>query len=143
MYEFHEIANIFPSMEDQEFDELKRDIKEHGLREPIYLYQGKIIDGRNRYQACIEVGMGPHFKEWEGNGSLVAFVVSMNLHRRHLTSSQKAVIALDVEREFAKEAEGKECERKTTFPKMGKSFSSNSWRVTIPLPSKLGSPLAT
>jgi hypothetical protein len=38
----------------------------------------------------------PEYRTWDGNGSLVAFVVSLNLHRRHLTSSQRAVIALDV-----------------------------------------------
>ena len=36
--------------------------------------------------------------------SLVAFVVSLNLQRRHLTSSQKAVLALDIEKMLAEEA---------------------------------------
>ncbi|HZD60026.1 MAG TPA: ParB N-terminal domain-containing protein, partial [Anaerolineae bacterium] len=93
--EFHPIADIFPMMGMDEFLELKEDIEKNGLREPIWTYQGKIIDGRNRYRACKLVGVEPQFREWDGNGSLVAFILSLNLHRRHLTQSQKAVIALN------------------------------------------------
>lgn len=47
--EFYEIANIFPMIEKDDFEVLVVDIKENGLLEPIYLYEGKILDGRNRY----------------------------------------------------------------------------------------------
>ena len=47
----HPIANIFPRMSDTEFDELVEDIKKNGLQEHIWLYEGKILDGRNRYEA--------------------------------------------------------------------------------------------
>jgi len=93
--EFHEVANIFPMMNEEEYEALKQDIKEHGLLEPIWTYQGRIIDGRNRYLACQELGIRPEYREWRGGGSLVSFVVSLNLKRRHLSASQKAVAALD------------------------------------------------
>ena len=91
--EFHEVANIFPMMSATEFESLKADIKHNGLFEPIWQHEGKIIDGRNRYQACVETGVTPHFREWDGIGSLTAFVVSLNLHRRHLTESQRGMVA--------------------------------------------------
>jgi len=92
--EFHDVANIFPMMQGEEFDALKADIAAHGLREAIWLHpDGRIIDGRNRYLACCELGMEPECRTWDGAGSLVAFVVSLNLHRRHLTESQRAMIA--------------------------------------------------
>ena len=91
--EFHEVANIFPMMSATEFESLKADIKHNGLLEPIWQHEGKIIDGRNRYQACVETGVTPHFREWDGIGSLTAFVVSLNLHRRHLTESQRGMVA--------------------------------------------------
>lgn len=103
MIEFHEVANIFPMMNDEEFSALVIDIKENGLREPIWTYQGKIIDGRNRYRACRVADVEPQFREWNGEGSLIAFVVSLNLNRRHLTSSQKAMIAVEVEKHLAEE----------------------------------------
>lgn len=112
--QYHSIADLFPLMQGDEFEQLKTDIAANGLQEAIWLHpDGSIIDGRNRHRACIEVEVEPpHFKTWNGEGSLVSFVVSMNLHRRHLTSSQRAVIALDAEKARAKEIEAKEHLRK-------------------------------
>jgi ParB-like chromosome segregation protein Spo0J len=90
---FHEAANLFPLMKGEEYEQLKADIKAHGLREPVWTYQGKIIDGRNRYRACKDLGIEPSTREWDGKGSLVEFVVSMNLHRRHLTAEQRKQVA--------------------------------------------------
>ena len=106
--QFHEVANIFPMMSAEEFDALKLDIAQNGLIEPIWTHDGKIIDGRNRYNACQEVGIKPQFREYTGQGGaeLVAFVVSLNLKRRHLDAGQKAFVALEIEpmlAAFAKE----------------------------------------
>lgn len=107
---YHEVADIFPLMTGEEFDALKADIAVNGQREPIWLHpDGSIIDGRNRHRACIDLGIAPHFRTWDGNGSLVAFVVSLNLHRRHLTSGQKAIIAAEILPML--EAEAKERQR--------------------------------
>lgn len=91
-------------MSASEYDALKADIAENGLLEPIWLHDGKIIDGRNRYQACVEIGVKPKFRDWNGNGSLVAFVVSLNLHRRHLDESQRGIVGARIEPMFEEEA---------------------------------------
>lgn len=92
--QYHDVANIFPLLTGGDFEALKADIAEHGLREPIWLHpDGRIIDGRNRHRACIEIGIAPDFRMWGGDGPLVPFVVSLNLHRRHLTESQRAMVA--------------------------------------------------
>jgi hypothetical protein len=109
---FHEVTTIFPPMEEEEYRSLVADIQEHGLREPIWTYQGKIIDGRHRSCACEQLGIEPTYREWDGNGSLTAFVVSLNLERRHLTSSQRAIVSLDVERRLAQEVQEKDLARK-------------------------------
>jgi hypothetical protein len=93
---FHEVAGLFPLLEGEEFEALKADIAAHGLREPVWTWRGKILDGRNRYRACRELGVEPALREWDGQGSLVAFVLSLNLHRRHLGSCQRAAVAADV-----------------------------------------------
>lgn len=121
---FHDVANIFPMMGEEEFASLVADIRAHGQREPVWTHQGKIIDGRNRYRACQQLGIEPVYREWDGSGSLVAFVVSLNLQRRHLTSSQKAMVALEIEKHLAEEASEKERARKSTFQIFEKSPES-------------------
>ena len=108
-YEYHEVANIFPMMSDDEFSALVEDIRANGQRQPIYIHDNKIVDGRNRYRACQKLGIEPDTRVWDGVGSLASFVVSLNLQRRHLTSSQKAVVAMDVLPML--EAEAKERQR--------------------------------
>ena len=89
----HEAAALLPQMPENEFTALVDDIREHGLREPIVMHEGKILDGRHRWRACEELGIDPETKEWDGEGSPEAFVASMNLKRRHLTVGQRAMIA--------------------------------------------------
>jgi hypothetical protein len=91
-YEFHPIANVFPMMEGVEFKRFKEDIRTRKQQEHIILYQGKILDGRNRYQACKELGLPVDTKPFSGTDP-VGFVISANLHRRHLNESQRAMVA--------------------------------------------------
>lgn len=92
-YTYHEVADLFPMMDKESFAGLCKDIETNGLLEPIWLYEGQIVDGRNRYCACKETGREPKFREWDGKGSLVGFVASLNLNRRHMDSSQKAAVS--------------------------------------------------
>ena len=64
--EFHNVANIFPMMSGEEYKSLLDDIKTNGLIEPIWIFNEKIIDGRNRYKACKELGIEPKLKQYEG-----------------------------------------------------------------------------
>jgi 16S rRNA G966 N2-methylase RsmD len=93
---FHEVAAIFPMMAGDEFDGLVADIAKNGLIEPIWLYEGLVVDGRNRWLACKAAGVEPRYRTWDssiGDGSLAGFVLSLNKHRRHLTPGQKAAAA--------------------------------------------------
>lgn len=103
--EFHPVSTIFPLIEGEEFRSLVEDVRANGLREPIWLHQGRIVDGRNRYRACKESGVEPRFREWDGKGSLVQFVLSLNLHRRHLNAGQRAAVAVEIEPMLAEELE--------------------------------------
>jgi ParB-like chromosome segregation protein Spo0J len=102
--EIHDVAKLFPQMNPEDYEHLMKDIEQNGLREPIVVFDGKIIDGRQRHRACHEVGIEPRFREWDRRGSLVAFVVSLNLHRRHLTTSQRSMLAVEIKEMFEKEA---------------------------------------
>lgn len=90
-YELHPLCSLFPRVTGAEFDALVADIKANGQREPIVLHDGMVLDGGNRYRACIEAGIEPRFVNFDGT-NMVAFVLSANLHRRHLTPGQQAAI---------------------------------------------------
>lgn len=122
----HPVANIFPMMNDEEYNALLEDIEQNGQHEPIWVYEGKIIDGRNRYKACRELGITPEMREWDGHGSLVAFVVSLNLKRRHLSSGQKAVIAIEVEKQLAVEAKQRQGARNDIVQKFDQSSAGRA-----------------
>lgn len=87
----HQYADLFPMMATVDIARLADDIRENGLADPIVTYEGKILDGRNRYQACLMAEVEPRFAEYEGTTPLV-FVVSHNLHRRHLNESQRGMV---------------------------------------------------
>lgn len=101
----HPAATIFPLMDGVELAALADDIRAHGLLDPIVLLEGQVLDGRNRLRACEIADVTPTFVEWADNGSSpTEWVVSHNLHRRHLTTGQRAALALDLLPRLEKEA---------------------------------------
>ena len=91
-YEFHEYASIFPMLEGEELEALRADIEENGQINKIILYQGKVLDGRNRYRICEMLGIEPETIVYPGDDPL-GLILSQNLHRRHLDESQRAMVA--------------------------------------------------
>lgn len=91
----HPLAEIFPIMPDEEIDALAKDIKANGQQLMITLYDGKILDGRNRFRACLKAGVEPTFKSYKGKDPL-GYVLGLNLTRRHLTDSQRAMVAAKI-----------------------------------------------
>lgn len=89
---FHEFANLFPMLQGDALDGLREDIRQNGVREPIVFLNGEILDGRNRYMCARDLGVEYPRVEFNGNDPL-SFVISHNLHRRHLSESQRASVA--------------------------------------------------
>jgi N6-adenosine-specific RNA methylase IME4 len=118
---YHPLANIFPLMEGAAFDALAADIKANGLREPLVMYEGMLLDGRNRWRAALAAGIaitGKDIRQFDPkkDGDPLAFVISKNLQRRMLDESQRAMVA-------AKLANMRQGER-TDLPSIeGKSIS--------------------
>jgi ParB-like chromosome segregation protein Spo0J len=91
----HSIALIFPMLEESEMSALAQDIAANGLKQPILLFEGKILDGRNRYNACKIAAVEPTFEKYLGDDP-ISHVLSLNLNRRHLTTGQRAMIAAEL-----------------------------------------------
>ena len=94
-YPFHPLANVFPLMEGRQFNELVEDLRINGLNELIVLHEGAVLDGRNRLRACIAAGAPYQTVPFKG-ADPVAFVISANVHRRHLSTSQRSVVAAEL-----------------------------------------------
>ena len=91
VYTQHKLSAAFPSMTPAEFEALVIDIRDHGQRDPIITYQGQILDGMHRYRACLECGKEPWIKPEPYSGiDPAGWVLSRNLHRRHMSASQRA-----------------------------------------------------
>lgn len=92
---YHPFANYFPLLDDGELDGLAADIARNGLQQAVTLFEGKVLDGRNRLLACKLANVEPRFEQYTGTDPL-GFVISANIQRRHLTQSQKAAVAVEI-----------------------------------------------
>jgi N6-adenosine-specific RNA methylase IME4 len=89
---WHDYAELFPWIEGAAFEELKADIAQNGVLEPIVFLDNAILDGRNRYMAARDLGIEYPRVDYQGDDPL-GFVISLNLKRRHLSESQRASVA--------------------------------------------------
>ena len=93
----HPAAELFPMMPPDQYEAFKEDIRKNGFQQEIVLYKGQILDGRNRYKAAVELNMLDDLPiaEMDDDTDIDPYqwVISRNLHRRHLTDSQRATIA--------------------------------------------------
>ena len=126
-YEFHPAANLFPMLEGEEYEALKESIREHGLLSAIVMSaDGRILDGRNRYRACHELGVVPKYyplKAGHKDTLESVYAVETNVKRRNLTASQRAQISADARAMF--EAEAAKRRKATQNNKSGKAEVAN------------------
>jgi hypothetical protein len=89
----HPAAALLPLLPPDELEQLAADIRANGLREAIVLHDGQVLDGRNRLAACKLAGVEPHYRDHDGTDP-IAYVLSANVHRRHLSTGQRAMVAV-------------------------------------------------
>jgi len=94
--EIHPAAELFPMMSETEFEAMKEDIRLHGQNDDVLIWNGQLLDGRNRLRACVELGIEPGWSELPKTLDPVAWVLSHNLHRRHLSTAQRAMVATNL-----------------------------------------------
>jgi hypothetical protein len=93
----HPLSALFPPISDEDFGKLAADIKLNGLHQPIMRYQGKVLDGNNRYRACELVKIAPKFVDFNGDDAQARnYVISANIHRRHLSPDERRGIIAEL-----------------------------------------------
>lgn len=98
----HELSELFPMLQDVNLELLANEIKAHGLLKPIVTLDGEVLDGRNRLAACAIAKVEPRYVPWgelpphERGESPLDYVIQTNLHRRHLTDDQRAMVAAEI-----------------------------------------------
>jgi ParB-like chromosome segregation protein Spo0J len=122
--QFHPAANLFP-IDSDGLDALAEDIRANGQHQPIELCDGKILDGRRRYMACRQAGIEPQRITVRPDDP-IAYVLSLNLHRRHLDKSQRAMVAARARELYDQQAKERQREHAKTAPGKSKNTGGKS-----------------
>ena len=132
MRKHHEFAELFPELTGDAIQELAIDIAMNGLRSPIIRdSQGRILDGRSRESACRLAKVKPRYEVFAGNDEQkLQYVLSQNLHRRHLTPSQRSLIAAKLKPLY--ETQAKQRQKASG----GEKQSKKSLPANLPAPEK-------
>ena len=121
----HPFTEIWPLLTGKAFEQLKTDIRANGLKMPVLVYQGQILDGRNRQRACEETGVEIQYEaaDVKDDDDALSLVVSLNQYRRHLSKAKLAFAA----------------EKLATLKEAGNPYLQNPMRSTDPIGIKLKS----
>lgn len=133
----HPIADVWPMMDEAKLAELADDIRKNGQLVPVWLYEEKILDGRNRWAACKIAGVEPKTKEYTGDEP-TAFAVSLNDRRRHMNKGSLAAVAAELEPFFA--ADAKRRQRDSGGDKKSAIARSVMEKVPEPIDKKAAPP---
>ncbi len=91
-YPVHPACALWPRPSDEEVTALAESIKTEGLHNPIWLFEGAILDGKTRDEACRIAGVEPRFETYAGDDP-IGFTIAQNKLRRH---QEPGVLALIV-----------------------------------------------
>jgi len=91
--------NIFPAAKAEDYNRLRDDIRDNGYdsNQPIIIYEGEVLDGWNRWTACLELKINPPTRQFDGDESEAIGLVMRTNKRRNLNSGQWATIAVEAE----------------------------------------------
>lgn len=124
IYQPHPLAELMPAMTPESYENLKTSISINGLLQPISVYQGIILDGRHRFQACLDLDLQPAIEEWNGADAL-RYVEAMNLARRQLSLPQRALAAASI----STAAKGRNKHTATAAP--SQEVAANLYQVSL------------
>ena len=101
-----EFKKLIPALTAEEFKQLEENILKDGIRDPLVLWNGYLIDGHNRYQIAFKHGLEYKTidKEFEDESQVKEWMINNQFGRRNLSNYQRSVLALELESVFSKRA---------------------------------------
>ena len=133
----HPYAALFPMMDKKALQELVASIRDDGLEQPIVTFEGKVLDGRNRDLACANAQVKPRYVKYKGKDAL-GYVMRLNLTRRHLTASQRAMVAAKMTNMKSSERVGETLKedlsgsREPHKPQISNAMAAETLDVSVP-----------
>jgi hypothetical protein len=127
----HPAADLFPWLPPDELQQLADDIKENKQKEDIKRWRGLIADGRNRELACLVAGVRPRYFDLPADYPeelIIRGISSANVKRRHLTASQRAMIAAQLAN--MRQGERTDREPSATLPKVSQADAAEQLNVS-------------
>ena len=110
-YRVHPAALLFPLLDGQERAQLVSDVRKRGVREPVVIWRGQLLDGRNRVEAARQANVPVPVRQLDDDVDPFGFVLSANAFRRHMTASQLAMTCARVHEEWTRYLHGESLRR--------------------------------
>ena len=105
-----EFKNLIPPLTDEEFAQLEENILRDGIRDPLVVWQGILIDGHNRYAIAQKHGLTFATTElnFESRAKVITWIIQNQFGRRNISTFDRIALALKLKPNIAEKAKTKQ-----------------------------------
>ena len=128
-----DFKKLIPALTVEEFKQLEANILSEGIRDPLVVWNGYLVDGHNRYTIANQHGLEYKTvnKEFKDGNAVKEWMILNQFGRRNLSNYQRSVLALQLEDVFKDKA-------KENLSKAGSSYSPKEGsQISVKVPAKV------
>ena len=127
----HYLATILPPLKTPGYEALKASIGRHGLRDPIIVWQGQIIDGVHRLMACLELGLNPTFHHLADDDDPAEFLDAEAFPYRDMDYDDRVRAAAKLSQWSTRGRPAASGEKSENFPIITREKAAERFRVSV------------